>query len=71
MLIYPKNKAQAKFFHDTAQDKGVKVVQFSKKELEVIDDFLFAEKLMRLDQIAIDVSDEELDAAFDKLLGRE
>ena len=70
ILLYPKDEAQAKFFRDTAENNGAKVVNFSEKELEWIDDLLFAQKLVHLDKIAKPVSNEALDDTFDKLLGR-
>ena len=70
ILLYPKDEAQSKFFHDAAKYSGAKVINFSEKESEWIDDFLFAQKLVHLDRTAKPVSNEELDATFDKLLGR-
>ena len=66
ILLYPTTEAQAKFFHAAAQDKGVKVVQFAKKELEAIDDFLFGQKLVERDKNFDEVSEEE----YEQLIAR-
>ena len=50
ILLYPKNEAQAKFFHDAAEYSGAKVIDFPEKVLEQIDDFLFAQKLVARDK---------------------
>jgi len=46
ILIYPKDEAQSKFFHDAAEYSGAKAIRISEEELEQIDDFLFAQKLV-------------------------
>jgi len=50
ILLYPENEAQFKIFNDAAKTNGVKVVQFSEKEMEAIDDFLFGQKLVERDK---------------------
>ena len=50
ILIYANNEAQVKLFNDIAHDNDVKVVRFSEKELEAIDDLLFGQKLVERDK---------------------
>jgi hypothetical protein len=66
ILLYPKDEAQAKFFHDAAEYSGAKAINISAEELEQIDDFLFAKKLVERDKKFNPVPMEE----FKKMVAR-
>ena len=65
LVIEPRTKNEARFVRDFTERLGIPA-----KSFEEIDDALFAQKLLHLDKVAKPVSNEELDATFDKLLGR-
>ena len=66
ILLYPKNEAQAKFFQNAARDNGAEVISFSEKELEWLDDFLFAQKLVERSKNFKEANEEE----YEKLIAR-
>jgi hypothetical protein len=45
ILLYPQNAAQAKFFQENAEEKGVQMVNIPINIMEVIDDMLFANSI--------------------------
>ena len=66
ILLYPKNAAQAKFFHDAAEKQGVEAARISRKFFEEMDDFLFTKKLIERSKNAKFVSEAE----FEKMVER-
>ena len=66
ILLYPKNVADVKFFHDIAEKRGVGMAQLSTEYLEKLDDFLFAQKLEGRNKNFKEVTEEE----YEKLIAR-
>ena len=70
ILLYPQNASQVKFFKETAQKEGVEMVRLPKKVWEDINEKLYAERLVSIRREAKFVSEEKLQATFDRILGR-
>ena len=66
IVLYPKNVADVKFFHDIAEKRGVGMAQISKEVLDEIDDALFAQLLIERRKNFKSVSKEE----YEKLIAR-
>ncbi len=68
IILYPKTAAQVKLLRKTAEEQGVEVVGIPQQLLEEIDDLLFIKQMVERDKTAKAISNEELDATFERLL---
>jgi hypothetical protein len=69
ILLYPQNPTQAKFFSDSAKSQGVEMFYLSDEvSHEDIEDWFLGAKMQQLSKTAKVISNDELDATFNRLI---
>jgi len=68
ILLYPQNAAQAKFLRETAESKGVELINLPKEMLEEMEDWFLGAKMYERSKNPKLISNEELDATFERLI---
>jgi len=58
ILLYPQNAADAKFFRETAENRGTKITKLSKEFWEELEDMLFFKEMAAAETDVL-VSEEE------------